>query len=252
MEKYDINKLTEVIKMTKLKLLRAAFSGVLLSTLSVVGTVQAAEIESSMARGGRLYDKWYKVIDEDAPSKSHALYPADKAYAEKPDANWRCKECHGWDYMGRDGAYSGGKHASGIAGIQGASGASADEIVSVLKADEHGFKDLLSDQDLTDLANFVSKGQVDMDAFIDRASKAPKGDAAKGEAYYNTICANCHGKDGKMPDDMKPFGAQMSNPWEVMHKILNGQPGEEMPALRALDHQIIADIMSHMVTLPKE
>ena len=34
---------------------------------------------------------------------------------------------------------------------------------------------------------------------------------------------------------MKPFGAQMGNPWEVMHKILNGQPGEQMPALRALD-----------------
>ena len=49
---------------------------------------------------------------------------------------------------------------------------------------------------------------------------------------------------------MKPFGAQMGNPWEVMHKILNGQPGEKMPALRALDHQITVDIMAHMTTLP--
>jgi thiosulfate dehydrogenase len=146
----------------------------------------------------------------------------------------------------------GGKHATGIVGIQGASGASADKVIATLKTDEHGFKDLLSDQDFTDLANFITSGQTDMDAYIDRASKAPKGDAAKGEAYYNTICANCHGRDGKMPEDMKPFGAQMGNPWEVMHKILNGQPGEDMPALRALDHQIIADIMSHLATLPKE
>jgi len=234
------------------KLIGITFSVVLLSTLTVVGTVQAAEIESSIARGGKLYDKWYKVIDEEAPDKSHALYPSDKAYAEKPGANWRCKECHGWDYMGRDGAYSGGKHATGIVGIQGASGASADKVIATLKADDHGFNDLLSDQDFTDLANFLTKGQSDMDAYIDRGSKSPKGDAAKGEAYYNTICANCHGKDGKMPEDMKPFGAQMGNPWEVMHKILNGQPGEDMPALRALDHQIIADIMSHLATLPEE
>jgi thiosulfate dehydrogenase len=37
-----------------------------------------------------------------------------------------------------------------------------------------------------------------------------------------------------------------------MHKILNGQPAEAMPALRALDRQIVADIMAHMTTLPKE
>jgi mono/diheme cytochrome c family protein len=238
--------------MMNYKLLGITFSAAMFSITVVVGSLQAAEIESSIARGAKLYDKWYKVIDVEAPSESHPLYPSDKAYAEKPGSNWRCKECHGWDYLGRDGAYASGKHSSGIVGIQGASGASADKIVSTLKAKEHGFGDLLSDQDFNDLANFISKGQVDMDAYIDRTAKAPKGDAAKGEAYYNTICANCHGKDGKMPDDMKPFGAQMGNPWEVMHKILNGQPGEDMPALRALDHQIIADIMSHMATLPKE
>ena len=102
------------------------------------------------------------------------------------------------------------------------------------------------------MALFVSKGQVDMDAQIDRATKKPKGDAAQGAAYYNTICAGCHGKDGKLPKEMKPFGAQMGNPWEVMHKILNGQPKEQMPALRALSRQIVADIMSHMTSLPKE
>jgi mono/diheme cytochrome c family protein len=216
------------------------------------GITQAAEIESSIARGGNLYDKWYKVLDTDAPEQSHTLYPSDKKYAEKPGSNWRCKECHGWDYQGVNGAYSSGKHSSGIVGINGASGQSTDEIIATLTEEAHGYGDLLDDQDLTDLVNFVGQGQVDMDKYIDRTSKSPKGDAVKGEAYYNTICAKCHGFDGKLPDDMKPFGKQMGNPWEVMHKILNGQPGEEMPALRALDHQIIADIMSHMVSLPKE
>lgn len=213
--------------------------------------LQAAEIESSIARGGKLYDKWYKVIDQKNPVNSHPLYPADKKYAGKPGANWRCKECHGWDYQGKDGAYSSGKHSSGIKGINNAAGQPTAQIINTLKSSDHGYGNILSDEDMTDLANFVSKGQVDMDISIDRASKKPKGDSARGEAYYNTICAGCHGKDGKQPEDMKPFAKQMGNPWEVMHKILNGQPGEQMPALRALDHQIIADIMSHMKTLPE-
>ena len=214
-------------------------------------SLRAEEIESSIARGGQLYDKWYKVIDQKNPASSHQLYPGDKKYAGKPGANWRCKECHGWDYLGKDGAYSSGKHSTGIKGINNAAGKSTANIIKTLKSPEHGFANLLSDTDLTDLANFVSKGQINMDASIDRASKKPNGDSARGQVYYNTICANCHGKDGKKPDDMKPFAAQMGNPWEVMHKILNGQPAEQMPALRALDHQIITDIMSHMATLPK-
>ena len=131
-------------------------------------------------------------------------------------------------------------------------GADTAKIVAVLKGGPHGYADKMDEQDLQDLAVFVSKGQVDMDMYIDRASKGPKGDKAKGIAYYNTICAGCHGKDGLKPKEMKPFGAQMGNPWEVMHKILNGQPGEEMPALRALNRQVVVDIMSHMTTLPKE
>ena len=227
-------------------------SWALILGVSMVQTVNAAEIESSIARGGTLYDKWFKVIDVDAPKESHALYPSDKKYAKKPKANWRCKECHGWDYMGRDGAYQSGKHSSGIVGIDGAKGKSLESIKAILSSSEHGYGGKLNAQDLTDLARFVSQGQGDMDRYIDRASKMPKGDKAKGEAYYNTICAKCHGVDGTQPKEMDPFGKQMGNPWEVMHKILNGQPAEKMPALRALDHQIAADIMAHLTTLPKE
>jgi len=110
----------------------------------------------------------------------------------------------------------------------------------------------MSDADMKDVALFVSTGQIDMDSYIDRATKAPKGDKTKGSAYYNTICAGCHDEDGLKPKEMKPFGAQMGNPWEVMHKILNGQPAEAMPALRAIDRQVVVDIMSHMTTLPKK
>ena len=56
--------------------------------------------------------------------------------------------------------------------------------------DAHGYADKLNDQDLQDLANFVGQGQVDMDPYIDRASKAPIGDAVKGEAYYTLFVQN--------------------------------------------------------------
>jgi thiosulfate dehydrogenase len=223
-----------------------------LAMMMLVGMtgVAMAETESSKARGGKLYDKWYAVVGADEPASSHPLYPADKKYADEPKSNWRCKECHGWDYMGVDGAYASGKHSSGIKGINGAAGRDPGEIVMLLKG-EHGYGDKLAEADLQDLAMFVSEGQVEMDILIDRASKKSRGDAEKGAAYYNTMCANCHGMDGKQPKGMKPFAKQMSNPWEVMHKILNGQPDEDMPALRALDRQVVADIMSHMGTLPE-
>ena len=225
-----------------------------LSVLAFAQVTFAAEEVSSIARGGKLYDKWYGVIGVDAPKKSHPAYPADKKYAAKPEANWRCKECHGWDGKGVDGAYASGKHSTGIKGINGMAGADPAKIIAVLKGNTHGYAGKMEDQDFQDLALFVSKGQVDMSKFIDYASKSPKGgNADQGAAYFNTICVGCHRKDGSYPKDMeKTLGAQMGNPQEVMHKILNGQPDEKMPALRALDRQIIVDLMAHIKTLPKK
>ena len=240
--------------------MKQKFSNVLVAIIAtaIIGfsaswSVQAEE-ESALARGGQLYDKWYMVIGVDAPKKSHPAYPADKKYAAKPKANWRCKECHGWDGKGVDGAYASGKHSTGIKGINGMAGADPAKIIAVLKGKTHAYAGKMEDQDFQDLALFVSKGQVDMGKFIDYASKSPKGgNADQGAAYFNTICVGCHRKDGSYPKDMeKTLGKQMGNPQEVMHKILNGQPDEKMPALRALDRQIIVDLMAHIKTLPKE
>jgi thiosulfate dehydrogenase len=219
-----------------------------------VATPVQAEEDSAMARGGKLYDKWYKVIGVDAPKKSHPSYPADKKYAKKAKDNWRCKECHGWDYKGVNGAYASGKHSTGIKGIDGMFGADPEKIEAILKDSTHGYADKLEQDDFQDLALFVSKGQVDMSKYIDYASKSAKGgNAAQGAAYFNTICVGCHKKDGSYPKDMgKTLGAQMGNPQEVMHKILNGQPDEKMPALRALDRQVVLDLLAHIKTLPKE
>jgi thiosulfate dehydrogenase len=218
----------------------------------------AEEIDSSIARGGRLYDKWWAATKASAPKGPHPAYPLAGKYRGKEGTDWRCKECHGWDYMGNAGAYAKGSHFTGIKGIEAAAGKDPAAIVATLKDKTHALDGSLADEHLRDLALFVSKGQVRMDQYIDRASKKAKGDAVKGAAVFNTICANCHGVDGTLDEDGKPLPADgeplglvaNDNPWEALHKIRNGQPGERMPALRAFDIQVALDVLAHLQTLP--
>lgn len=219
----------------------------------LAGSVAWAEVDQgSVARGGKLYDKWYKVVKAEEPKEPHQLYPkgVNEKYEADAASNWRCKECHGWDGMGVDGAYGGGSHKSGIKGINGMAGADPAAVVTLLKAPEHGYGDKLAEADLTDLANFVVFGQIDWTKYV--ADKKIIGDAAAGAQVYNTACVGCHGAEGKLPQGMPPLGSLTSNPWEVMHKVLNGQPGEAMPALRAIDHAVSANLVAFLATLPAQ
>lgn len=219
----------------------------------VAGSMAVAEVDQgSVARGGKLYDKWYKVVKAETPTEPHQLYPkgVNDKYETDAASNWRCKECHGWDGMGVDGAYGGGSHKSGIKGINAMVGGDPAAVVALLKAPEHGYGDKLSDENLTDLANFVVFGQIDWSPYV--ADKKIIGDAVAGGQVFNTACVGCHGADGKLPQGMPPLGSLTSNPWEVMHKVLNGQPGEVMPALRAIDHTVSANLVAYLATLPAQ
>lgn len=209
--------------------------------------------QGSIARGAKLYDKWFAVTKAEKPKDTHSAWPASNT-KKKGNATWRCKACHGWDYKGTDGAYASGSYKTGIKGVNAMAGADTAKIVAILKDDTHKLSGLMADEDFQDIAMFVSKGQVDMSKYIDYEAKAAKGgDAARGKDYFDTMCAQCHGTKGDLPKDMKKtLAKQLGNPWEVMHKILNGQPAEQMPALRTLDPQIVVDVMAHLATLPKE
>lgn len=229
------------------------------AVISYPTIIAAGEIDSSIVRGGLLYDKWFSVVeDAEVPQTAHNSYPTKGKYKGKKGADWRCKECHGWDYMGRAGAYSKGKHYTGIKGIRAYQGGNPNKVLKVLKNQTHGYtKKMMNAKDLADLAQFVTKGQVDMDRYINRATKAARGNKVKGERLYNTICANCHGKNGAMNEDGEPISGNREplgrlakkNPWESLHKILNGQPDENMPALRVLGTQIAVDILAHLQSL---
>ena len=160
----------QTTKHSKLPSLVAAFSLFLFISTNTI-QAPAAEIDSSTLRGGRLYDNWIAEMKERDPiTQSHPAYPKDSEFSSQPERTWRCVECHGWDYIGKDGAYSQGLHYTGIIGIQNYAGEKLENIIAVMKNDTHRYQDqpLFDDSDFRDLAAFVFRGQVDMDVYIDR------------------------------------------------------------------------------------
>ena len=128
---------------------------------------------------------------------------------------------------------------------------------AVVRDPTHGYTEIMiPNQALAALALFVSRGQVDVEPSIDRASKRARGDGQRGARFFQTICAGCHGLDGKQINFKTPESPEFigtvanENPWETLHKIRNGQPGIPMPALGVLDLQVQVDILSHAQTLP--
>ncbi|MCH9000630.1 MAG: hypothetical protein IID48_20525 [Proteobacteria bacterium] len=209
----------------------------------------------AIARGGQLYDNWAAVLEQEAPEQTHPAYPA--AGKKKGKSTWRCKECHGWDYKGKDGAYASGSHATGIKGVRGVAGRDVDKIHKVIMDRTHGFTAaMIPHSAMEKLALFLSRGQIDLDRYIDRDSKVARGNPRRGAQFFQTICAVCHGFDGRdinfkteeKPEFVGTVG--QSNPWEALHKIRFGQPGVGMVALTVLDIEDLVDILAYTQILP--
>ncbi|MEA3292152.1 MAG: c-type cytochrome [Pseudomonadota bacterium] len=221
--------------------------------LAYAQTLPTRDLCASIGRGGRLYDNWEIELDESPPFNRHPLYPEESRYAENTEKTWRCAECHGWDYRGKAGAYGEGKHFTGIKGVDQMKGVAAERIISVLTDKRHGYGKLFDNRDLNDLAAFVGQGQLDMDDFIDRETGKAKGNPDKHKELYQTLCATCHGVQGGKIRTMPALGkAANANPWLTLHKMLNGHPDEEMPAMRAFDMSTTIDVLSYIQTLPKK
>ncbi|MGM0595209.1 MAG: c-type cytochrome, partial [Pseudomonadota bacterium] len=191
--------------------------------------------DDPLSHGGRLYDKWWAELDLPMPTSTHPAYP--ESGAKRGADTWRCKECHGWDYRGRSGAYATGSHYTGIKGIRGYAGGEAAEVLQILADANHGYDRFLPPQAMEFLVGFVVNGQVDMASDIDSESKRVGGvDLKRGKELYNNNCARCHDEDGRNlnfsgdPSDPEFVGTvAQGNPWETWHKIRNGHPGSEMP-----------------------
>ncbi|MDP2660197.1 MAG: hypothetical protein Q8R28_05670, partial [Dehalococcoidia bacterium] len=90
----------------------------LLLVLALVGVALALADPASVAKGGRLYDTWWKEAPgASAPTGDQPLWATQTTNTRKGTDTWRCKECHGWDYGGKDGAYGSGSHKTGFVGV---------------------------------------------------------------------------------------------------------------------------------------
>ncbi len=219
--------------------------------LAAAQSLPSRNMLASIVRGGRLYDAWYKENRVDAPKTAHPAWAGQPLGETDPRTTWRCRECHGWDYRGTKSAIDGRERA--IRGVDGLMGGDPARAVLALRGDLHDIKGRLSERDIADLANFLTRGQVDMDRYIDRATKKARSASAGYEAHYQTICAPCHGADGREIRTMQPLGRIAGqDPWRALHGIVNGHPGEAMPALAAFPQEMAGGILAYAQTLPQQ
>lgn len=213
----------------------------------------------TIAKGGRLYDKWWKELKLDKPKSTHFSYPAT---SKKQAGSWRCKECHGWDYKGVKGAYGKGSHFTGIKGIREAENMTTKDIISILKNKLHGYNRVMSDTSLAQIANFIKNGQVDIVSYLNKETLLANGNKKRGKDFFTKACKECHGSDGrkinfKTASNPEYLGTVATeNPVEAIHKLRNGNPnafinGKPMPNLnKVLNLKEQIDLLSYLQTLP--
>ncbi len=221
----------------------------------------------SIARGGRLYNKWWAELDVASPTADHPLWALQDTNTRSGSDTWRCKECHGWDYKGGGGAYSSGSHYTGFTELMTAGATmSIEDLVGVLQGStdyRHDFSSVMSVEDLTDLANFLSEGLINDAMYIDYATMLPKvADVSNGEALYTDpaqlSCITCHGADGRqilIDDTLGLSNIALDEPiQELVHIIRSGQAGTVMISaiVNEWDIQMVLDVWSYLVTLPTE
>jgi thiosulfate dehydrogenase len=207
------------------------------------------------AAGGRIYDNWWDALDRKKPETTHPAYPES---GRRSGANtWRCVECHGWDYNGKDGLYGAGDRYTGIKGIRGAAGRDVNRIMALLRAKPHVYtSDMITDEELRRVAIFVSRGQDNADRYIDLKTGNVKGDIKRGAGLFQTTCAACHGFDGRAlnwgsAQEPAYIGTEANKfPHEVLHKIRNAHPGAAMINLRGFPLKDAVDILAYARSLP--
>ena len=222
------------------------FIGIGITMLTARGVAAQA---GDPVRGGQLYDTWWVVLDVDVPAGDQPLWATQDTNTRSGADTWRCKECHGWDYLGADGAYGSGSHFTGFPGILG-----AEDPAAALTMPDHDFSTVMDEQALADLAAFITTSLIDANALIGA------GDAGTGELLYAEVCINCHGPNGNAInfgalDDPEFIGhLGTDNPWELIHKVRYGQPGQPMPSgiNNGWTEADVANVLAYAETLPLE
>lgn len=225
----------------------------ILPALSYAVTPQEMQIK----RGAQLYDNWYALSGK-APGTTHPNYPASGKQAGAE--TWRCKSCHGWDYLGKTGSYASGDYATGIKGVNRVRNWSREGLTMLLgPRGRHDYRSQVGKQDVAALVLFLRKGTVPVGKAIAKKGEL-LGSAEKGAALYAAQCAGCHGEQGTKIDLQPAAEATQgvgslvrANPQRALHRIQWGVPGGSMPSMRAdagLTFGQVVDLLSFGQTLP--
>ncbi len=244
---------------------------ILIATFLIIGCPDKKATEPSFiednydsadaVNGGLLYDKWWKVNAGIEPTSDFdPIWASQNTNARSGPDSWRCKECHGWDYVGKDGRYSGGSHFTGFEGVWDLRDADMEDIFDAIKGEgaDHDLSAVLSDYDIADLTKFIKESLIDMSLYI--SNGVATGDVNNGQVLFNANCAVCHGDDGNTLDFKGSDGIQGigwladDNPQETLHKLRFGHPGSEptMPSMfeKGLTDAEQGDILAYGQTLP--
>ena len=228
--------------------------------VSVLAYAQTLENVNPVVQGALLYDKFWNAMGSDEPAVEMPLWATQDTNTRSGKDTMRCKECHGWDYKGVDGAYGGGSHMTGFVGVLQAADYSSEDLIAWLDGTnnaDHDYSAFMDAEMMNFMVAFIQEGLVDMDTFVGD-EKAAIGDADAGEPLYQLNCAACHGDDGSMiafgdEDDPEYLGdIANGNPWEFAHKAANGQPKSQMPSGMNLGWtwDDIANVLAYAQTLP--
>ncbi|MCF8052775.1 MAG: hypothetical protein K9L59_16155 [Desulfobacterales bacterium] len=106
--------------------------------------------------GGQLYDDWWKTtLDTEKPKKDYHLWKEQSTNKRSGYDTYRCKECHGWDYRGKNGAYGKGSHYTGFKGVyEAAKKMSIEELENINKRgaqNNHDFTQYIGKEEIADL-----------------------------------------------------------------------------------------------------
>jgi len=170
-------------------------------------------------RGGQLYSKFW--ADETEFSVSNSSLDSEDQLSTISESGdfFRCKQCHGWDRLGREGAYSSRApsttqpNVSAVDLVTIASESSAEELFDKIMSDKAArrdistdlstydpesnsadgdrmpnFSQILTDEQVWDLVKYLKEDALDTTALYTLSNSG--GDYPEGQPVYDDVGAN--------------------------------------------------------------